>query len=607
MIKQLINVSIEEIKKQYKNLFNNSNFPDAARDEKEKAELEKLIKKYKETGGNDDDVEVREEVLEAIIKNLKNGKATGFSGVSNEMMKNGWCSIISIVLKQIFEWMINTGSIPHLFNISILKPLIKDSTKGNDNLNNLRPLSISDIYTNVFEKLILTEVQADHKDHPKQFGFKANSSCNHANFILSEIVRLNKLRKKTTYVISIDASKAFDRVGRYKLWITMFEMKIRGKLIIALKNYYEHFFIIVNNEKDFSAPFSTTYGVKQGGTISPELYKLYGEILAILIGLLKLGVKIKNMIIDILMYADDIILIATSLTDAQTMLDVVSEFSKTHQVKFNPDKTGLLIFKHASDIETSTILLLCGEPIVIERTVKYLGVMVNDTFNNKDHIEKRIKLAYVSIGNLYSTGVLNRLMSINTKISLFKIYIKPLLYYGIESLDINKGDLNEIGKCESSMVKQLIGISKYCHTTDLFSALNINTAEESLYISKFKFIQRMERNEYTKQFMEELREVNTTTGSLSRVVKYMGLKQTSSSINILDNINEKLESIKQNMSDRFKYNPKVIEIKEILEIQNTKFRTFKLYKKLSNNNFLPISLSRAQTNINTFNQVHRNQ
>lgn len=58
----------------------------------------------------------------------------------------------------------------------------------------------------------------------------------------------------------------------------------------------------------------------------------------------------------ILMYADDIILIATSLKDAQTMLDVVSEFSKTHQVKFNPDKTGLLIFKHVSDTENSTIL-----------------------------------------------------------------------------------------------------------------------------------------------------------------------------------------------------------------------------------------------------------
>ena len=49
--------------------------------------------------------------------------------------------------------------------------------------------------------------------------------------------------------------------------------------------------------------------------------------------------------IDILMYADDIILVATSLKDAQKMLDLVSEFSTSYQVKFNPDKTSFLIFK----------------------------------------------------------------------------------------------------------------------------------------------------------------------------------------------------------------------------------------------------------------------
>jgi hypothetical protein len=43
----------------------------------------------------------------------------------------------------------------------------------------------------------------------------------------------------------------------------------------------------------------------------------------------------------------------------------------------------------------------------------------------------------------------------------------------------------------------------------------------------------------------------------------MRLGQRSSSSNILENIDEKLEAIKQKMSDRFKYNPKVDEIKEI--------------------------------------------
>jgi len=38
---------------------------------------------------------------------------------------------------------------------------------------------------------------------------------------------------------------------------------------------------------EFAAPFLTTFGVKQGGCISPELYKLYCEILAVLISNLK--------------------------------------------------------------------------------------------------------------------------------------------------------------------------------------------------------------------------------------------------------------------------------------------------------------------------------
>jgi len=150
--------------------------------------------------------------------------------------------------------------------------------------------------------------------------------------------------------------------------------------------------------------------------------------------------------------------------NAQAMLNIVTEFSKTHQIKFNPDKTCLLIYRATHDKDTNTTLLLCGETITLSSSIKYLGVMINDTANNKEHIEKRIKLAFTNIGNLQSTGVLNKLMSINTKISLFKVYIKPLLYYGAESLDLNIGDINDIKKCEATIVKQLVGISKYCHT-----------------------------------------------------------------------------------------------------------------------------------------------
>ena len=54
----------------------------------------------------------------------------------------------------------------------------------NDDVNNLRPLSIWDAYANIFERIVLNEVKVDHPDHSKQFGFKPNASCSHASLII---------------------------------------------------------------------------------------------------------------------------------------------------------------------------------------------------------------------------------------------------------------------------------------------------------------------------------------------------------------------------------------------------------------------------------------
>jgi hypothetical protein len=578
-IKQLINIPIDKIKKQYKDLFNSSNFPDPQRDKEEEEELKKLIDEYKKNNPNDDEIKIKEDVLEKIIKNLKNGKATGFSGVSNEMLKNGWNKITSTVLKQMYEWMINTGSIPKLFNISILKPLIKDESKASDNLNNLRPLSISDIYTNVFEKLLLLEVQIDHPDHDKQFGFRANASCGHANFILSEIVKINKSRNKATYIISIDASKAFDRVGRNKLWITMFKMKIRPKIIIALKNYYSEFLIIVNNGNDFAAPFNTSYGVKQGGCISPELYKLYGEPLAIAITLLCMGVKIKNVRIDILMYADDIILVANDINEAQTMLDVVTEFSSTNQVKFNPDKTHMLVFNKITNDEDE--LYLCGERIVKSNSIKYLGVMVNSNFENIEHIEKRRKAVYASMTNLITTGILNNEMNVHTKLKMFKIYLKPLLYYGVESINISENEIKILTRIEGNVIKQLLNISKHCETKLLYAALDIELVSESILKQQYKFFKRIQTNEFMLKIINEMIEFNINSGLIG---KFKELNKLDDGIDLIK-LNQKISDNEIDMMmkkhDRRMFNNEVGEIIEMLNIPNQKYRSFKLNKRLN--------------------------
>ena len=71
---------------------------------------------------------------------------------------------------------------------------------------------------------------------------------------------------------------------------------------------------------------------------------------------------------------------------------------------------------------------------------------------------------------------------------------------------------------------------------------------------------------------------------------------------IINNIDGSLEKIRTTLHKKFKYNPIVNQIKDILEIQNNKFRTFKLYK--NNNNNQPMvrndRLNKAKNNIASY-------
>ena len=119
-----------------------------------------------------------------------------------------------MALKLVFETMFKYGIVPPNSNTAIIKPLIKDQTKSYSDLNNIRPISISDTFCTLLEKILLKEIDKVHINNQKQFGFKANSSCSHPVFTLTEAIKSSKRKGYKSYICAIDASKAFDKVNR---------------------------------------------------------------------------------------------------------------------------------------------------------------------------------------------------------------------------------------------------------------------------------------------------------------------------------------------------------------------------------------------------------
>ncbi|RNA33339.1 RNA-directed DNA polymerase from mobile element jockey-like [Brachionus plicatilis] len=132
---------------------------------------------------------------------------------------------------------------PKNFNIGMVKLLVKDQTKDPNDINNLRPLTISESWAIIFEKIILEEINRTLSLKSNQFGFRPKSLCGHA-------------------------------VNRNNLWGKMVS-KVEPYILRTLINYYSvSKIVIVINDKTTSL-IKTTSGVKQGGPLSPSLFSIY--------------------------------------------------------------------------------------------------------------------------------------------------------------------------------------------------------------------------------------------------------------------------------------------------------------------------------------------
>ncbi len=238
--KKKILVKIDKLKTIFEKTFNERNEINKAEEEANRIIVDKFIK---EQENKIFDVKLNHDDIHECIKSLKNGKSIGYHGISNENLKYALCDELVDFILVIFTKMINYKVIPQDFNISILKPLVKDLTKSSADPTNLRPVAISNVLANLFEAILLKQVNLEHIDSDKQFGFKSDSSCNHAGFVLQEAINLAKQNGKKLYVVAIDASKAFDKVHRLALWSKMINVNTKKTWM----NNKENLLMTMNN------------------------------------------------------------------------------------------------------------------------------------------------------------------------------------------------------------------------------------------------------------------------------------------------------------------------------------------------------------------------
>lgn len=498
--KTVVNININELKNEFKKQFNEKLFVNK---DTEKIANENYHKFNEEFQNKIFDYKISLYKLDNILKELPNGKSRGFSEVQSEMFKYGRNSILIKIIVNIIQTMINYGITPHHFNIGIIKPIVKDTKKTADDSKNLRPVTISDTFANRYEKVILCEIEKTHTDDAKQFGFKKHSSCSHAVFTVNETIKYKLKDNKKLFICAIDASKAFDKVDRKYLWMKL-ENKVEPHILRSLINYYSDSMAIVQNDGEYSDIFNTTIGVKQGGPLSPKLFSMYVEDLIKEVETSSEGATLGKIKIDIIMYADDILLISEKKSGLDKLLSITELFGKKWEIKFNPSKTVYMEFGNKERKNNNFLLrkknpVFDGKEIIKVDKMKYLGMFYDNKLSNKDHLNKKRTATFAAINKIQSLGIEKKITTSKMKSCLYKTYCRPILYYGLENLKLTEIEIKKLQTTESNIIKRSLGLSNRILSTKLIYSMGLEKSLNRLQKTKIYFFKRLIGNKYTKK------------------------------------------------------------------------------------------------------------
>ena len=208
-------------------------------------------------------------------------------------------------------------------------------------------------------------------------------------------------KKQSTFCAFIDFQKAFDSVNRPILWRKLNEIGMSTKMLSAVRSLYKDILTCVRVNDICTCWFSVITGERQVCSLSTILFSIFINDLAVMLKELHKGVKIDNERVCILLYADDIVLIAENESDLQDMLTMLSTWCIKNGMCINASKSNVVHFRPNSS-PRSNYVFNCGD-CKIEYVSKYmyLGLTLTEHQDYNITVKLVAQCAGRALGLLY--------------------------------------------------------------------------------------------------------------------------------------------------------------------------------------------------------------
>ena len=364
---------------------------------------------------------VTEIEIQNIIKSLKKG-AAGYDEVDASALKMISDSV-SLPLTHLCNLSLSQGVFPHELKLANVIPLYKSDDPCV--FNHYRPVSLLSVLSKVFEKVMYERLISylDTYDiiFQNQFGFRKMHSSYMALMVLMD--KLIKSLENGEHIVGVflDFSKAFDTVDHNILLSKLDHYGVRGPAFDWFRSYLKDRSQFVTYNGVSSSTRTIKCGVPQGSILGPLLFLIY-------INDLQSVCKHTTPIL----FADDTNLFTSGKDIVRMQDDLNSELSKislwlkVNKLSLNIKKTHFMFITRKKHRPNQVDLQIDGERIHEVQKTKFLGFIIDNKLNWKDHISYVKNKIAKGLGMIIKA---RHLLNKNALMTLYFSFIYPYLTY----------------------------------------------------------------------------------------------------------------------------------------------------------------------------------
>ena len=420
------------------------------------------------------------------LKRMKNNKAPGMDSIPAEVLK---LAIPPGGMEELLQWQLNDSHppmwralkrlldlqwegalIPEVWQSSVIVSIPK---KGDlSRTDNYRGISLMattlKLLVIIVQQRLNTACEENRLYSPAQAGFRKLEECLIQAGTLLEICQRRKIMILPTYLVFVDIRKAYDTVPHEALFRKMEAYGIEGKALAYIRSLYAKSTIRVRSGmppnfrmSEFTALLR---GLRQGCPLSPTLFNIFINDILVDMEAAGLGVDVPGAMAIIcgLMFADDLVLMASSLDDCTRMLDFLTQWLETNEMMVGIHKCGIMAVDEVhgnAQLEARANDWRIGTQVVpIVKEYKYLGVTFTSNIEVGGMMNDRMDMGRKLIFSL-SPFLRTQSIPLRMRAAVVKSVVVPMLVYGSEIYGQNKRLVNKMQIFINQSLRVMAGLS----------------------------------------------------------------------------------------------------------------------------------------------------